>query len=335
MTIEKKVKQLEFLKIIGDIIPSSSLLVNELSDILGISNDSAYRRIRCETAMSIDEVALLCAHFNISYDISGHGETTGVTFNFTRLSNDFSGFEKHLSNILRDVNIILNAKEKQIIYISKDIPLFHYFRHRAFSSFKMFYWIQSVMNAPELEGKKFSVNEIPEKFHKLGLQLYEVYIRVPSIEIWTHTTISSAIMQIEFYWEAGLFDSKQTATEVCDDLERLLLHVQKQAELSTKFDTEKQIMAHKDNFTFYSSDIEVGNNYVLVKIGNTKIVYHNYHTFYIMSTLNNSYIEATELWINNIIKKATLISGISEKHRNKFFQKSFNELARLKEIIMT
>jgi len=38
---------------------------------------------------------------------------------------------------------------------------------------------------------------------------------------------------------------------------------------------------------------------------------------------------ATELWLNNIIKKSTLISGVSEKQRYQFFKKAFNILDNL------
>ena len=59
--------QLQFLRKIEDIIPSNSSLVYELSDVLEISIDSAYRRIRGETALSIVDVIKLCDHFKISW----------------------------------------------------------------------------------------------------------------------------------------------------------------------------------------------------------------------------------------------------------------------------
>jgi type III secretory pathway lipoprotein EscJ len=39
-----------------------------------------------------------------------------------------------------------------------------------------------------------------------------------------------------------------------------------------------------------------------------------------MQTNNNEYCRNTEQWLNNIIKKSTLVSGTSEKQRLQLFQ---------------
>ena len=39
-----------------------------------------------------------------------------------------------------------------------------------------------------------------------------------------------------------------------------------------------------------------------------------------MSTNNKAFVEENEMWVNNIMKKSILISGVNEKQRNKFFR---------------
>ena len=48
--------------------PSNISLVDELANLLGMSNDIAYRRIRGEKQLSISEVQKLSTHYNISLD---------------------------------------------------------------------------------------------------------------------------------------------------------------------------------------------------------------------------------------------------------------------------
>ena len=43
-------------------------LGNVLSEILSISSDAVYRRLRNETALTIQEVKKLCIYYNISFD---------------------------------------------------------------------------------------------------------------------------------------------------------------------------------------------------------------------------------------------------------------------------
>ena len=49
-------KQLEFLNRFKDLIPSGTSIVFELSELLDISTDSMYRRLRGETSLTFDEI---------------------------------------------------------------------------------------------------------------------------------------------------------------------------------------------------------------------------------------------------------------------------------------
>ncbi|HET6225931.1 MAG TPA: helix-turn-helix domain-containing protein [Bacteroidia bacterium] len=60
--------QIAFIQLIKNSLPSNISLVDELSDLLKISSDSAYRRIRGESALSIEEITVLCKHFKLSFD---------------------------------------------------------------------------------------------------------------------------------------------------------------------------------------------------------------------------------------------------------------------------
>ncbi|RPI43230.1 MAG: helix-turn-helix domain-containing protein [Bacteroidetes bacterium] len=78
--------QLQIFRRIRDQLPGHVSLVDEVADILGVSNDSAYRRIRGEKALSIQEVSKLAETFRISLDdlTAGHSDTVTFRANFLR-----------------------------------------------------------------------------------------------------------------------------------------------------------------------------------------------------------------------------------------------------------
>ena len=49
-------------------LPGHVSLVDQIADLLNISNDSAYRRIRGEKEISLSELKALSEHFKISLD---------------------------------------------------------------------------------------------------------------------------------------------------------------------------------------------------------------------------------------------------------------------------
>ena len=59
----------------------------------------------------------------------------------------------------------------------------------------------------------------------------------------------------------------------------------------------------KASYELYISEIEIGNNCVLVDLGHTKSVYLGHMSFNTISTMNKKYSELTESWLNTIIKK--------------------------------
>ena len=322
--------QLAFIQKLKDVTPPNISLVDELADLLQVSNDSAYRRIRGETTLSIDEVVLLCNHYKISFDSFNNQHSGTVTFNCKSLGNNDNSLEEYLTGILTDLKNIQSFDKKEIIYAAEDIPVFHNFKFPELTAFKLFYWNKSVINPPSLSGKKFNFNSISKEFINLTKDIYETYSTIPSIEVWTEETISSLLKQIEFYWHAGLFENKDDALLVCDQVAQMISMIEKQAEMSSK----NKNAAYENNFTLYNSEIMIGNNTILVTMGEVKVTYISYHFFNSMITTNTSFCTETDNWLKNLTKKSTLISGVAEKQRYQFFKKKYEAVKKLSDSIL-
>ncbi|MCD4792047.1 MAG: hypothetical protein K8R54_02350 [Bacteroidales bacterium] len=316
--------QINFLNRIKDIIPEKKSFTDEIADVLGVSSDSVYRRVRGETLLTINEVFQLCTHYNISFDLFTHN-AKNIAFNYEAMGSS-AGFRTYLSSILNDMLQIVRAENKQIIYAAIDIPIFHHFNYPELSAFKMFYWMKAVVNVPSLLDKKFAVAHIQPEFAELGKKIFETYCKIPSIEIWTDETINSLIKQIEFYWDSGNFESKEDALTVCAQAKNEIETLNKQAEVSNK---AGKLAGGEPNFTLYHSQIEIGNNCIFTKKGDIESIYLSVHTFNKIITGNPGFVADTKLWLENLIKKSNPISGVSQIHRYKFFKRASDKLDKL------
>ncbi|MBK6966856.1 MAG: hypothetical protein IPH20_23885 [Bacteroidales bacterium] len=327
-------KQAQFLRKIEDILPKNTSLVNELSDVLKISNDSAYRRMRGETFLVIDEILLLCNHFNVSFDSLNPAREGVVSFRYSKMEPSRESFIHYLTGLLKDLEVIEKAAAHRITYASEDIPVFHHYRNPVMSQFKIFYWMQAILNIPEMENEKFDVSVIDEELGEIGYKIYELYSRVPSVEVWTETTIQSTAKQIEFFWEAGKFASRADALAVCNSFRDEISDIQKQAGKSSKLLNDAAQSADGSiNYQLYYSEIEITNNSVLIEMGRMNSVYMGHFSFSTMSTTSESYCQETRKWFDTIIRKSALISGVSEKQRYQVFKKYFNQIDALEQKI--
>lgn len=317
-----------------DALPSNLSLVDELADLLKVSNDSAYRRMRGETALSIEEIAAICKHFNLSFDAFLNRNDNGlVTFSYHQLNSHVNSYKEYLLNISNDLDKFLKFDDKQIIYAAEDIPVFHHFFHPELTAFKIFYWNKSILNSKGFEDIKFDRNLVSPELIDIAKGILDRYSKIPSIEIWSDDTVNSTAKQIEFYWDAGFFLNKEDALLICDQVSQMLDRIKKQAELNVKLDRDNKPVSPENNYTLYHSDVMIGNNCILVNMGAIKATYLSYHTFNVMLTTNANYSNETDLWLKNLIRKSNLISGVAEKQRYQYFKRIEGVMKKLRDKI--
>jgi len=319
-------KQHSFFNKLKSIVPSNISFVEILAEILDLSIDSVYRRIRGETALTLEEAIKLCESFHISIDSLIDFSYDTVTFNYTPITTNIETFKNYLKTMCDDINLISKVEIKKIIYVADDIPIFHLFEFEELAAFKMYYWLKSVVNVPEYQSKKFSIQCLDEDILKIGKKLKEEYNKLPSIEIWTENTTNSIRKQIEYYYEAGLFEKNKEAFLLLDQLEALIRNITHKAEKNSKLPNIIQ-----NNFSVYFSEVEIGNNCILAFANDFKKVYLTFNTFNVMSTINQKFCDEVYLWINCIISKSNLISGISEKQRLIFIHRTVEKIEELRK----
>jgi len=312
--------QVRFFQEISRIISPSVSLVDELESLLKMSTKSVYRRINGEVSLTVDELGLLCKMYGVSFDSLCNYSGNSVTFQFDVMSDE-SNFENYLLSIVHDLEIVSDNKTGKAIYAGEDIPLFHNFNLPALARFKYFYWMKSVMNVPALQGVKFSSRLISDETLEAGRKLYDMYAKVPSIEIWTEVTPMSLFKQIEFFWESGLFETKEDVLAVCDDVKEVFRILEQSATQGCKFNSQGKQVGGANHYQLYCSDIEIGNNCILTDVNSVKTAYLAFNTFNKLSTRNRRFCEETDKWLKNLISKSNPLSGVSEKRRSQFFRK--------------
>jgi hypothetical protein len=318
MEQRSKLIQEQFLQRVKSALASNVSFVDELADLLKLSTDSAYRRIRCETLFNIEEITQICKHFRVSFDPEVQHMSNKVTFDYLKLDDKKENFKLWLMFISGDVKKIGTSINNQIIYGADDVPIWHHFFNKELIAFKLFYWLKSILNSPDYADVNFDVNLIDDEMVESAMEMLRNYNEINSVEIWTEDTLNSNLKQIEYFFESGFFNTKQDALRLCDLYVEELNLVLKKAAKSSKLIEKGE--SGRENFKLYKSEVMIGNNSILANIGSTKIAYVSNNTFNMMSTTSADFVHENELWLNNLLRKSTLISGVGEKQRNQFFR---------------
>jgi plasmid maintenance system antidote protein VapI len=318
--------QASFLEQVKRRLPPNVSFADEIAEILKISRDSAYRRIRGETVLSLDEAKVLCNQYGVSLDVLLGTSSEIVSFRLQVINNKPETFERWLRSILNNLETISSfSTEKEIVYAAKDVPVFHYFNYHELSAFKMFFWMKSVLNYPGLQHEKFKPQLISGEYLTLGTKIWGAYNKIPSIELWSDETTNVMLKQIEFYYESGFFNSASDAHLLLDQYSQLLQDIREKAAHGSKLDTVP--------FKLYKNEILIADNNVLFRMGDKKAVYLIHNIIEILMTTNDDFCAQTEYFINNLQNRSVLISTTGEKERNKFFNRMEEKIEAVKKRI--
>lgn len=318
---------------IKELLPPHASLVDAVANILHVSNDSAYRRIRGETPLVLDEARDLCHHFKLSLDMILNVQGSATMFQNVRINTKNYSYVKYLTDIIKQVEYAGSFIHKEIIYLTKDMALFHNFYYRPLIAFRYFFWMKSIVQHPDFSNKEFEFSCLSDEIEKLSLELAGVYCKVPSIEIWNTECINSAISQIEFYKDSGWFAGSSDIRTVYESLEASIEHLKYQVEYGTKFMPGENPETKKSNFRFFYNRIILGDNTIMVVTDKVKTTFVNYDVLNYMFTRDENFCDPCYEDMNNMMKRSTLISQTSEKQRNIFFGIMLNKVKdRLKHL---
>lgn len=323
--------QIQLFQYIKNKVPPQVSLVDEMAKVLDISTDSAYRRIRGEKPLSLEEVYKLCMYFKLSLDNMLNLQTDAYLFTGSFGPSETFRYEDWLSNVVGNVKYMNSFKERTMYYLCKDFPIFDHFHFREIAAFKYYFWMKNILHHPEFANKKFSMDIYPDKYFELGKQALAYYNQINSVELWNIETVNSTLRQIEYYHESNIFANDEEIYKVYEALENLIIHLEQQATLGYKFNADDPARTRMASFQMYFNEIVVLENSILVQLDQTKAVFLVHSVLHFIMTRDVKFCENMYSIVQNLIKKSTLISTVSERERSRFFKYLRQRIASRKQ----
>ncbi len=326
--------QKQFIALLKNVTPSHLSLAEELSELLETSLDSIYRRLRCQTELTLSETFSICKHFDLPLESLSEINSEIVAFKTNKLSSDTESFGHYLQVLHNDLGWIMKYPNYHLIYACEDLPVFYNFFFPRLGLFKMIYWNKSILNSDAFQDKKIDEIKLPAAWMTEVPKIQEKFLRIPSTEIWNDDTLKSTLQQIKFYWESGFFEEKNSVLCIIDDLDSIVSMAAKQCSTGKKYNPIKDEFLDI-KFTLYNSELMIGNNTVQLRSDINQASYIGYNSFNFMRSNNKYFNESIYSWLNNMISKSTMLSVVAEKSRNQFFQHLHNSIDIFRHQVLT
>ena len=323
--------QQQLFQLIKTKLPADASVADEVAKLLNISSDSAYRRMRGEKQFSFEEVYMLCTNYKISLDQLMNIQTGAFQFQGSILNPKTHRYDSYLKGIMHSLAYFSSFKNKELFYLCKETPIFHYFNLKEMAAFKYFFWMGTLVYFPEFRNKKVNLDEYPDELFQVGKKIMELYNQVDSNEVWNIESWNSTIHQIEYYIDNQLFRSDEDALLVYEAAEKILDHLEEQTKLGYKFNMDDPEKKPLGKYNVYFNEILIQDNSMMILLDNSKMAMVPHTSINYMLTRDVAFCENHYQYVQNLIKRSTLISEVSEKERARFFRRMHERIDRRKE----
>jgi len=302
-------------------LPPHHSLVIAISELLDLSLDSTYRRIRGEKLLVFDEIHKLALEFNISLDKIFQIDSDAFLFNGRTINNSDFNYEEWLKLCIYTLQMIKDNKPNHMYYLAKEIPFFYYFLIPEIAAFKSYFIMKSVLDYEELKQVKFSITDDFSYYSSWCKKISDLFSSIPSTEIWHVENIRSTINQIEYYRLTGSLNSDNDALILYDKLLELINHIERQAECGFKFRHDQENGTSEVIHKMFINELTMGDNMQFIEAGDARITYINHSTINFIATYDESFNQYTKQNIDTIAHKSTPISVQNQKDRLMFFNR--------------
>lgn len=312
--------QLQLFRYLKEVIPAHLSMVDELGDLLDLSPDSVYRRIRGDKELSINELKEICVRYQLSLDHLLDLNQDSVLFNAPGMNRNSVEFDDYLTDMLKQLKYFNSFEKKEMNYLCKDSTLWNFYLFPELAAFKTFFWTKTINQHPDFHAITFSFEQFPfTECFKLGQQILQEYNQIPSLELWNLESMHSTINQISYYKDAGNFKTNADFELVLESFHKLINHLQLQTEKGFKFMPGATESSYKAPIQFYVNELILGNNTMVINLNGKNLTMVTYSVLHYLFTRNPDFSASVLNSFQNLLSRSTLISKSAEKERNRFF----------------
>jgi hypothetical protein len=332
-------KNAEWKKFQSDFLDSLSArtgpvkLVDAIARATGKSNHAAYKKIRNDSMLGIDELIILARTYDLSIDqFLGH-RSAPVPFMSDAIRKMPEEPGDYLLNLQKHLSQLTNATGLSYLTLAGEVPIFHMMPFHRLFALKLFAWNFTNWSIHRFE-EKFEPDvylknkELTQNIEKLA----HTYYQFPGVEIWNIRMLDIIIDQIKYFVHIGAFRNKIIVQEITSELFDLVDHLRKICTTGAKrFETKESL--HKSNVKIYMNEIVYSNEISYVSSDQGEFAFIAADSPNYLRSSDPRMTAHLKKWLTRTMNHSTQISGEGEKERRVLFEKINQKLLKARSEI--
>lgn len=214
--------QVDFLKMLSAHLKPGYGLSDWLSDSLGIDRSTASKKLRNESKLSINELAMICTAIPEAFALLP--TYMGLPYHFVAQFNGFKNEQELQVNMKRTIALFnkISQGQNELKYVGRDLSYFFFLSQPALFEFKISVWTNSILSD--------GIIRLSESTQEIARDLMQAYRQVNSIELWNDSGIYNLKRQMDYTLMVGKLsetDYKKIQSDIMDALNEFELMADK------------------------------------------------------------------------------------------------------------
>lgn len=315
--------QIRFLQQLTLKLKVNQNLADALAEVLYISKSEAYKKINGKSLLTLPQIQTLCNYFQTTFAVYDEQTSNSSAVSFTPFHTGKIGVKEYIKNLEFFLQSIVNAKNKKLTCATDDIPIFHLFQYPELTAFKLHFWQMRVIEKAPF---KLKMNDWNSSLLKPAAHMHDLYLQIPSAEVWTKTSLLNTLEQIKYAAETGIITDKKLGRIICTQLRDALSNIEVYAVTRKKKSDNNNSL-----FDWYFYDI-IGTITYFAEMDGRLASFIRFNTFNTIQEENGPLCKEVAHWLRNLIQDATGFSGQGSVQRNKYLAKAYEQCDAMAEL---
>lgn len=303
-------------------IPSNTTPVNYLMDLLGLSSESVYRRIRGDINFTFEEIAKLSLNLGLSIDeLIGLGKTDRVFFDLvSNISLDHQeSFSLLLNNYYNNLVRLRNIEDIESIIVMNHFFAFMTMGSDLLFRFFSYKWVHQTREVPL--NYYFSDYTIPPEVVSIQNKIkYHTRLSGSSTIILDQDVFLNTMKSIYYYYKRELI-SKDELLALKNELKKVIDYTANAVYHGSSGDGV--------SYSYYLSYLNIDSNSIFTQYGEKMISHFWVYPVSPISVSNPEVCTMHKEWLNSLKKYSVLISQSNEIVQAEFFNKQYDYLEKM------
>jgi len=299
----------------------------KLASELNISDGTLYKKLNGDSKFSFGEIAYLSKKYALNLQSLVFHEKGKFNVSHAMMQNPVVTLMDYLDRLKNLALLASSQKDTTVYYISHELPFFYYLLDEKVAIFKLFTFARAIWRLPQFDFNTiFSFDSFNSDITEKITEVWEIYSKINTIEIWNPAIFDNTFAQIQFMLKTGLLDSQETADTLAAGLNNILSRIESFVQSESKSPE-----VEKGNFILYNNPMLYTNNIILLDSPSVQKVFAVHDNPNFFSSDDSFFYQSTMDWAYLVKKQSYSVTSGQGNHAVEFF----NTLKEKMEVFST